>query len=47
MKTSWQSATPGKPIAAPRRPNQNSALPAPHSHWERQPWNGSFALPLP
>lgn len=34
---SWQSATPVKPIAAPRRPNQNSASPAPRAYWEQQP----------
>ncbi|EJN12345.1 hypothetical protein PMI42_04317 [Bradyrhizobium sp. YR681] len=37
MKTSWQSATPVKPNAALRRPNENSASPAPSSHREQQP----------
>src|SRR3954467_8452159 len=36
-RTSWQSATPAKPIPTPRRPNQNSTSPAPPAHWERQP----------
>ena len=33
MRTSWQSATPVKPIPRRRRPNKNSL----HPHWERRP----------
>ena len=45
MRTSWQSATPAKPIAPRRRPNQNSVLP--RGRAAPRVGNGGIAVPLP
>lgn len=45
MRTSWQSATPAKPITPRRRPNQNSA--SPRGRAAPRVGNGGIAVPLP
>lgn len=45
MRTSWQSATPAKPIRRRRRPNQNSVLP--RGPAAPRVGNRGIALPLP
>ncbi|MFK4490350.1 hypothetical protein ACVWYQ_004426 [Bradyrhizobium sp. USDA 3397] len=44
MRTSWQSATPAKPIGRRRRPNQNSTLRPPRGR--PRAGNGGIVLPL-